>query len=215
MNLKKKIHNELINERETKKQSLIIETRIVNSQLRTLKNCDSYDCLIENLIKKVSVFKERNFSDAVITESVFDILTSLFGELDDSFWNETKSRLADHLINNLNIDEDLKDCVKEEILKTPNDEITKLMGDADFVSDKIATSYIECFQNKVLSSGVDRELGPVGKELRAAISNLLSDSGFLGNISGKINSQISDTLTKIQQKDKEVADEIKSTVIGS
>lgn len=214
MSLKKKIHNSLLVEKETKNQSLIIESKIINSHLSTLKNCEDIDCVVENLIKKTYTFKKKNFSDKLIKEGVFDILQSLFGDLDDNFWNDVKDRFSDHILINLKIDEGSKDCVKEKLMAVPNEEVSKMMSDADFVSDKVSEAYVECFQNTILKSGVDQELGTAGTELRNAITSLLNDQGFIQNLSGKISSQISDTLSKIQQKDEKIAGEIKTAVMG-
>lgn len=214
MSLKKKIHEQLVIENQTKKESLIIESKIVNSHLSVLKNCEDFDCLFENLFKKTSMFKERNFSTSLINEAVFDILKSLFGELDDSFWDEAKTRLADNVVTNLKIDDDLKDNVRMEIINTPNEEVSKLMMDKDLFAEKIARSYVGGFQDKFMSTGVDQELGPVGQELKSAVSNLLNDEGFIQNLSGKISVQISDTLDQIQKRDEKIADEIKTAVIG-
>lgn len=214
MGLKQKIHEQLLVENESRKESLIIESKIVNSHLSSLKKCDNFDCIFENLMSKVGMFKERNFSTKLINEAVFDILKSLFGELDDSFYEEVKSRLADNVIKNLKVDEQHKDCVKEAIIKTPNEDVAKLMSDQNYVAEKIARAYVECFSDQVLATGVDQELGTAGIELRAAITNLINDEGFIQNLSGKISSQISDTLQQIQKKDEEIADEIKTAVIG-
>ena len=214
MGLKQKIHEQLLVENESRKESLIIESKIVNSHLSSLKKCDNFDCIFENLMSKVGMFKERNFSTKLINEAVFDILKSLFGELDDSFYEEVKSRLADNVIKNLKVDEQHKDCVKEAIIKTPNEDVAKLMSDQNYVAEKIARAYVECFSDQVLATGIDQELGTAGIELRAAITNLINDEGFIQNLSGKISSQISDTLQQIQKKDEEIADEIKTAVIG-
>ena len=214
MGLKQKIHEQLLVENESRKESLIIESKIVSSHLSSIKKCEDFDCIFESLMSKVGMFKERNFSTKLINEAVFDILKSLFGELDDSFYEEVKSRLADNVIKNLKVDEQHKDCVKEAIIKTPNEDVAKLMSDQNYVAEKIARAYVECFSDQVLATGVDQELGTAGIELRAAITNLINDEGFIQNLSGKISSQISDTLQQIQKKDEEIADEIKTAVIG-
>ena len=214
MSLKQKIHEHLLVENESRKESLIIESKIVNSHLSSLKKCNTFDCIFESLMSKVGMFKERNFSTKLINEAVFDILKSLFGELDDSFYEEVKSRLADNVIKNLKVDEEHKDCVKDAITKTPNEDVAKLMSDQNYVAEKIARAYVECFSDQVLKTGVDQELGTAGTELRAAITNLINDEGFIQNLSGKISSQISDTLEQIKQRDEKVADEIRTTVIG-
>ena len=214
MGLKQKIHEQLLVENESRKESLIIESKIVSSHLSSIKKCEDFDCIFESLMSKVGMFKKRNFSTKLINEAVFDILKSLFGELDDSFYEEVKSRLADNVIKNLKVDEQHKDCVKEAIIKTPNEDVAKLMSDQNYVAEKIARAYVECFSDQVLATGVDQELGTAGIELRAAITNLINDEGFIQNLSGKISSQISDTLQQIQKKDEEIADEIKTAVIG-
>ncbi len=214
MSLKQKIHNRLLVESESRKESLIIESKIVSSHLSSLKKCGTFDCIFESLMLKVEMFKERNFSTKLVNEAVFDILKSLFGELDDSFYEEVKSRLADNVIKNLKVDEEHKDCVKDAIIKTPNEDVAKLMSDQNYVAEKIARAYVECFSDQVLKTGVDQELGTAGTELRAAITNLINDEGFIQNLSGKISSQISDTLEQIKQRDEKVADEIRTTVIG-
>jgi hypothetical protein len=214
MSLRKKIHNELISENQTKKESLIIESKIINSHLSTLKNCEDFDCVFESLVNKVNSFKKRNFSSSLINEAVFDILKSLFGDLDDSLMVEFKSRFADHINSNLKIDEQSKDCVKEAIMEVPNDEISKLMSDHDYVSEIVAHAYVECFRDNVLKTGVDQEMGTAGTELRNALNKLLDDSSFKSNLSGKISSQISDTLKGIQDRDEKLADKIRTTVTG-
>ena len=214
MSLRKKIHNELITENQTKKESLIIESKIINSHLSTLKNCEDFDCVFESLVNKVNSFKKRNFSSSLINEAVFDILKSLFGDLDDSLMVEFKSRFADHINSNLKIDEQSKDCVKEAIMEVPNDEISKLMSDHDYVSEIVAHAYVECFRDNVLKTGVDQEMGTAGTELRNALNKLLDDSSFRSNLSGKISSQISDTLKGIQDRDEKLADKIRTTVTG-
>jgi hypothetical protein len=214
MSLRKKIHNELITENQTKKESLIIESKIINSHLSTLKNCEDFDCVFESLVNKVNSFKKRNFSNSLINEAVFDILKSLFGDLDDSLMVEFKSRFADHINSNLKIDEQSKDCVKEAIMEVPNDEISKLMSDHDYVSEIVAHAYVECFRDNVLKTGVDQEMGTAGTELRNALNKLLDDSSFKSNLSGKISSQISDTLKGIQDRDEKLADKIRTTVTG-
>lgn len=214
MGLKQKIHEQLLVETESRRESLIIESKIVNSHLSSLKKCGTFDCIFESLMLKVEMFKERNFSTKLVNEAVFDILKSLFGELDDSFYEEVKSRLADNVIKNLKVDEEHKDCVKDAIIKTPNEDVAKLMSDQNYVAEKIARAYVECFSDQVLKTGVDQELGTAGTELRAAITNLINDEGFIQNLSGKISSQISDTLEQIKQRDEKVADEIRTTVIG-
>ena len=214
MSLRKKIHNELITENETKKQSLIIESKIINSHLSTLKNCEDFDCIFESLMKKVSSFNQRNFSNTIINEAILDILTSLFGDPDDNFYEELKHRFADHIISNLKIDEQSKDCVKEAIIKVPNEDITKLMSDHNYVSDIVANAYVECFRDNVLKTGIDQQMGTAGTELRNALNKLLDDQSFKSNLSGKISSQISDTLKGIKDRDEKLADKIRTTVIG-
>lgn len=214
MNLRKKIHTELLSENQRRNESLIIESKIIKSHLSTIKNCETFDCLFENILNKISKFKSKGFSDKLINESTFELITSLFGEPSESFWEEVKSRYADHIISNMKIEDEYKEHVKNEIIKTPNEDITKLMSDPDFVSDKIATSYVDYFQDKFLQSGVDQDLGPAGKEIKNAIASLLSDTGFMSRLSGKIGGQIETVLNKIKDRDEQIADKIKSTVMG-
>jgi hypothetical protein len=57
-------------------------------------------------------------------------------------------------------------------------------------------------------------MGTAGTELRNALNKLLDDSSFRSNLSGKISSQISDTLKGIQDRDEKLADKIRTTVTG-
>ena len=217
MSLKQRIHEHLLVEKEKNQEFRILENKIVKSHLLTLEKIDDSDELFESFISKVSMFQKRNFSTSVLKENVDDtigILKSLFGDPDDSFYEELKSRLADNIVNDLKIDEEFKDCVRSEITSTPNEEISQLMSDKDFISEKITRSYVECFEDRVLATGIDQELGTAGVELRAAISKSINDDGFRQNLSGKISGQISDTLEQIKQRDEKVADEIRTTVIG-
>lgn len=217
MSLKQRIHEHLLIEKEKNQEFRILENKIVKSHLLTLEKIDDSDELFESFISKVSMFQKRNFSTSVLKENVDDtigILKSLFGDPDDSFYEELKSRLADNIVNDLKIDEEFKDCVRSEITSTPNEEISQLMSDKDFISEKITRSYVECFEDRVLATGIDQELGTAGVELRAAISKSINDDGFRQNLSGKISGQISDTLEQIKQRNEKLADKIRTAVIG-
>lgn len=217
MSLKQRIHEHLLVEKEKNQEFRILENKIVKSHLLTLEKIDDSDELFESFISKVSMFQKRNFSTSVLKENVDDtigILKSLFGDPDDSFYEELKSRLADNIVNDLKIDEEFKDCVRSEITSTPNEEISQLMSDKDFISEKITRSYVECFEDRVLATGIDQELGTAGVELRAAISKSINDDGFRQNLSGKISGQISDTLEQIKQRNEKLADKIRTAVIG-
>lgn len=217
MSLKQRIHEHLLVEKEKNQEFRILENKIVKSHLLTLEKIYDSDELFESFISKVSMFQKRNFSTSVLKENVDDtigILKSLFGDPDDSFYEELKSRLADNIVNDLKIDEEFKDCVRSEITSTPNEEISQLMSDKDFISEKITRSYVECFEDRVLATGIDQELGTAGVELRAAISKSINDDGFRQNLSGKISGQISDTLEQIKQRNEKLADKIRTAVIG-
>lgn len=213
MSLRKKIHTELINENQTRKETILIESKIINSQFSTLKNCDTIDCVLVQIMEKADNFKKRNFSKKLIQEGVFEIMTSLFGQLDDDIWEEAKSRLANKVINSLSVPEEYKECIKEKILKTPNEEVTKLMSDTEFFADKVAIAYIECFQDDALKSTSELQ-GPMAKQLYDGIKSLTNDSGFIARVSGKASPDIDKSLEGVRKKEEEIADKLKAIVLG-
>lgn len=214
MSLKKKIHNELINENQSRKETILIETKIINSQFSVLKNCDSIDNILVQIMEKADNLKKRNFSNKLIQEGVFDIMSSLFGELDDDLWNEAKTRLANRVVDSLSVPEIYKDCIKDKILKTPNEDVTKLMTDTEFFADKVALAYIECFQDNILQSSSDLQSGPMAKQLYDGIKSLTNDSGFIARISGKATPDIDKSLEGVRKKEEELADKLKAIVLG-
>lgn len=215
MSLKNKIHTELLKENHRKESSLILETKILNNQFSTLKSCDDFDTLFETIQHKVNVFNQKQFSKKTINESLFNILQSLFGDFDTDFWGTVKERMSDWVSTKMEIEPWAQDDVKSEINSTPNEEVPKLFSDSDYMANKVAKGYIKGFQNNVMSSGIDRELGgKTGQVFKDTVMSLMNDEKYLANLSGKISSQIGDDLQKINDKMDSKAEQIRTTVIG-
>ena len=215
MDLKGKIHKELLKENNQKKSFFILETKILNNQFSTLKTCDNFNCLFESIQNKITLFNNKNFDVQNINESLFNILQSLFGDFDVDFWDTVKNRMSDWVTTKMGIDSWASDSVKNEIVSTPNEEVPKLFSDNDFIADKIAKGYVKGFQDNVISSGIDQELGgKTGQVFKNTVMSLMNDEKYLANLSGKISSQIGDDLKKINDKMDSKAEQIKSTVIG-
>lgn len=215
MSLKNKIHKELLKENHRKESSLILETKILNNQFSTLKSCDDFDCLFENIQKKVNIFNQKNFNKQTINESLFNILQSLFGDFDSDFWSTVKVRMGDWVSTKMEVEPWAVESVKTEINTTPNEEVPKLFSDTDFMADKIAKGYVKGFQDNVISSGIDSQLGgKTGQVFKNTVMSLMNDEKYLANLSGKISSQIGDDLQKINDKMDSKAEQIRTTVIG-
>lgn len=215
MSLKNKIHRELLKENHRKESSLILETKILNNQFSTLKSCDDFDTLFETIQHKVNVFNQKQFSKKTINESLFNILQSLFGDFDSDFWNTVKTRMGEWVSTKMEVEPWAVDSVKEEIGSTPNEEVPKLFSDNDFMADKVAKGYIKGFQDNIISSGIDTQLGgKTGQVFKNTVMSLMNDDRYLANLSGKISSQIGDDLQKINDKMDSKAEQIRTTVIG-
>jgi hypothetical protein len=215
MSLKNKIHTELLKENHRKESSLILETKILNNQFSTLKTCEDFDCLFETIQNKVSLFNNKNFNKQNINESLFNILQSLFGDFDSDFWGTVKNRMGDWVTTKMEIEPWASESVKKEISETPNEEVPKLFSDSDFMADKVAKGYVKGFQDNVISSGVDQQLGgKTGQVFKNTVMSLMNDEKYLANLSGKISSQIGDDLKTINDKMDSKAEQIRSTVIG-
>ncbi len=61
MNLRNKLRGALLEEKQNK-NSLVIESKILDGHFGTLKNCSDIDSLIETTIHKVNTFQNKNFS---------------------------------------------------------------------------------------------------------------------------------------------------------
>lgn len=215
MSLKNKIHTELLKENHRKESSLILETKILNNQFSTLKTCEDFDCLFENIQNKVSLFNNKNFNKQNINESLFNILQSLFGDFDSDFWGTVKNRMGDWVTTKMEIEPWASESVKKEISETPNEEVPKLFSDSDFMADKVTKGYVKGFQDNIISSGVDQQLGgKTGQVFKDTVMSLMNDEKYLANLSGKISSQIGDDLKTINDKMDSKAEQIRSTVIG-
>jgi len=215
MDLKGKIHKELLKENNQKKSSFILETKILNNQFSTLKSCDDLDSLFEQIQYKVVKFNNKKFNKQNINESLFNILQSLFGDFDSDFWDTVKNRMGDWVTTKMDIDPWASESVKTEIVSTPNEEVPKLFSDNDFIADKIAKGYIKGFQDNIVTSGIDQQLGgKTGQVFKNTVMSLMNDERYLANLSGKISSQIGDDLNKINDKMDSKAEQIRSTVIG-
>lgn len=215
MSLKNKIHTELLKENHRKESSLILETKILNNQFSTLKSCDNFECLFENIQSKVNTFNQKNFNKSVINESLFNILQSLFGEFDSDFWGTVKNRMGDWVSTKMEVEPWAQDAVKQEIIATPNEEVPKLFSDRDYMADKVAKGYVKGFQDNIISSGIDSELGgKTGQVFKNTVMSLMNDEKYLANLSGKISSQIGDDLQKINDKMDSKAEQIRNTVVG-
>jgi hypothetical protein len=215
MSLKNKIHTELLKENHRKESSLIFESKILNGQFSTLKSCDDLDSLFEQIQYKVVKFNNKKFNKQNINESLFNILQSLFGDFDSDFWDTVKNRMGDWVTTKMDIDPWASESVKNEIVSTPNEEVPKLFSDNDFIADKIAKGYIKGFQDNIVTSGIDQQLGgKTGQVFKNTVMSLMNDERYLANLSGKISSQIGDDLKKINDKMDSKAEQIRSTVIG-
>lgn len=213
MNLRKKIHQELISENENREQSMLLESKIIRSHFSKIKNCDSMDCITETLIEKITLFKNKNFSPKLIRENVFDIMTSLFGELDESFYEEAKRRTIDTAFKDLPLEDEYKECMKSKILSNTELDPIKLIEDTDYLSDKVSLAYIECFQEKTIGSFKPTS-GSMSQELYNGIQSLTNDSGLLARISNKASKPIDSSLSNVRKKQEEIADKLRNIVLG-
>ena len=215
MSLKNKNNTELLKENSRNESSWIFESEILNGQFSTLKSCDDLDSLFEQIQYKVVKFNNKKFNKQNINESLFNILQSLFGDFDSDFWDTVKNRMGDWVTTKMDIDPWASESVKNEIVSTPNEEVPKLFSDNDFIADKIAKGYIKGFQDNIVTSGIDQQLGgKTGQVFKNTVMSLMNDERYLANLSGKISSQIGDDLKKINDKMDSKAEQIRSTVIG-
>jgi hypothetical protein len=123
--------------------------------------------------------------------------------------------MGDWVTTKMDIDPWASESVKNEIVSTPNEEVPKLFSDNDFIADKIAKGYIKGFQDNIVTSGIDQQLGgKTGQVFKNTVMSLMNDERYLANLSGKISSQIGDDLKKINDKMDSKAEQIRSTVIG-
>jgi hypothetical protein len=215
MSLKKKIHSKLLFESEKKEESLILENRILTTQFSKLKECSNYDSLIEGIISKVNTFQDKNFSNKLIKESLFDILQSLFGEFDSDFWDTTKEKLGDWICDKLEFDGMVREKVIEEIKNTPNEEVSELFSNCGFLTDKVATGVLNGFNQNIGMSDMDIELGgKTGQTFKNTLQSVIGSDSFRNQVKNKMTGEICTELKKVSDKMDGKAEEIRNTIIG-
>lgn len=215
MSLKNKIHSKLLFESEKKQESLILENRILTNQFSKLKEFSDYNTLFENIFNKVGSFQEKNFSNKLINESLFDILQSLFGEFDSDFWETTKEKLGDWICDKLEFDGVIREKVIKEIKNTPNEEVPELFSNCGFLTDKVSRGVLDGFYYNIESSDMDLDLGgKTGKTFKDTLHSVIGSDTFHNQVKNKMTGEICAELKKVSDKMDGKAEEIRNTIIG-
>ena len=212
MNLKEKLRGALLEEKENK-NSLVIESKILDGHFGTLKNCSNMNSLIETTIHKVNTFQNKNFSNKLINESLFNMLQGLFGDFDSEFFGTVKSRLADWISDKMEFDGWVRNAVKVEIENVSDEDVPKLFSDCRFLTDKVSKGMIQGFGDNILATGIDTELGSkTGQVFKSSVQTIMGDDNFHRDLQDKMMGEICSELKKVSDKMDAKAEEIRNSI---
>lgn len=216
MKLKEKIRKNLVEQKETK-NSLLVERKITQSQFSTLKNCKSYDELIENIIYKVNTFESKGFNNNVISESLIKVLRTLFGDFSDDFYSKVMSKYSEWLSQKMdftNEKEWISDAITKKISEVPHEDFEKLFN-CRYLAELMTEAVMEGFEDKVLSSGIDKKMGgEIGKKFKELVVTASKDSGVQRELEESLREKICPELEKVIQKMESKKEQIKTQLMS-
>jgi len=212
MKLKDKIHKTLIEQKEGK-SSLVVESRISESQFLTLKKSKNKKELIENIIYRVNILEDRGFNSKVINESLIKVLRTLFGDFDDNFYTNLKTTYSNWLADKMNFTgekEWIRNAITNKIMETSSEDFEKLFN-CRYIAELMSEAVMGDFEEKILSSGVDKKLGgALGEKFRDLIVSAANDSGVQKDLEETVREKICPEIDKINQKMEAKKEQIKS-----
>lgn len=215
MKLKEKIHRTLVEEKENK-GSLIIERKITQSKFSTLKRCKNYTELIENIIYQVNKFNNKGFNNTVISESLIKVLRTLFGDFSDEFYTNVMTKYSEWLSQKMNFTEEkewISDAITKRISEVPHEDFEKLFN-CRYLAELMTEAVMEGFEDKVLSSGVDKKMGgEIGEKFKELVVTASKDSGVQRDLEESIREKICPELDKVIQKMEAKKEQIKTQLM--
>jgi hypothetical protein len=209
MTLRKRIHETLVEN----KSSLLVESRISEAQFLTLSSCNTKTELIENIIYRVNLLEDRNFNKKVINESLIKVLRTLFGDFDESFYTGLKTTYANWLSDKMDFSNEkewIREAITNKIMETTNEDFEKLFT-CRYLAELMTDAVMSDFENKVLSSGIDKKLGgPVGEKFKDLIVQATNDSGVQKDLEETMREKICPEIEKINAKMDAKKEQIKT-----
>lgn len=212
MKLKEKIHENLVEQ----KNSFLIESKISDAQFLTLKSCQTYTELIENIIYKVNTLEDRGFNQRVISESLVKVLRTLFGDFSDEFYENVMMKYSQWLSDKMDFNNEkewIRDAISKKISEVPHEDFEKLFS-CRYLAELMTQAVMEDFENNILSSGIDKKLGGnLGEKFRELIVAASNDSGVQKDLEETMREKICPEIEKVVSKMDAKKEQIKSLLM--
>lgn len=219
MSIKKILKDKLIETKE-KKSNLLQESNIVknrfnfileSSQLKTKKHLKNV--FEKTLIEAVNLH-EQGFSEKIISENlegVFTILNTVFKGKDDDIKREFRDTGVNMVLSSLNLDDssDMKMHIEKALKSTDSKDVTKLLTDYKFLSDKLAEASVNAFVEH-LSQEIGEEFMDV---VNSSIKEVIRSSDLKDKISDRTTRFTRPLIDRINQKLEDKLKSVKSSLI--
>ena len=227
-NLKNKLH-ESLKEVKSKKNSLLIESKIVKSRLSLLVNENAmsdqkeFNKMFEKLMIERTILMNQGITESVINEGLVDSFLGIFGGFFSEFPTVLGERFTAWLMEGL-FGPTYKDSLLAQTIVVGIGNVIRKgqfskLKDCDFLSNVIADSIVEGYFKKML----DQKLaggsfssnlwgGGIIDMIRNQISTSILDSRFVDGLENKIASVICPKIEKFASNTKNVIDDAKSKI---
>jgi len=216
MSIRKTIRENLL-EVESKKKSLLQESKIINSRFKiigegvnTLSKIQTKKTF-DTILSECNYLKNQGYNESLINEGFLEVMSDLFGEEGPQFWDTVKTKLSDYISSKFGVDDWMKEKMIEGIGNVEIEEIPKLFTDCRFLVQKITDAAMEGFNDNISIQGNDNTVPGI---FRQSLDNVIGGDDFRRKLEDSFTTVVCPAMGQINQNMVNKLEDFKKTMFS-
>jgi hypothetical protein len=201
MSIRKTIRENLL-EVETKKKSLLQESKIISSRFKIIgegvntKSKIQTKKTFDKILSECNYLKKQGYNESLINEGFLEVMSDLFNNEGPQFWDSVKTKLSDYISSKFGVDNWMRDKMIEGIGSVEIDEIPLLFTDCRFLVQKITDAAMEGFNENIPVEGGSNTVPGI---FRQSLDNVVGGDDFRRNLEDSFTTVVCPAMGQINQ----------------
>jgi len=216
MSIRKTIRENLL-EVETKKKSLLQESKIISSRFKIIgegvntKSKIQTKKTFDKILSECNYLKKQGYNESLINEGFLEVMSDLFNNEGPQFWDSVKTKLSDYISSKFGVDNWMKDKMIEGIGNVEIDEIPLLFTDCRFLVQKITDAAMEGFNENIPVEGGSNTVPGI---FRQSLDNVVGGDDFRKNLEDSFTTVVCPAMGQINQNMANKLEDFKKTMFS-
>jgi len=216
MSIKKTIRESLL-EVESKKKTLIQESKIINGRFKIIaegvntKSKIQTKKALDKVLSECNYLKTQGYNQTLINEGFLEVMGDLFNNEGPQFWDTVKTKLSDYITSKFGVDKWMKEKMIEGIGNVEIEEIPKLFTDCRFLVQKMTDAAMEGFGENISVEGGSNTVPGI---FRQSLDKVIGGDDFRKNLEDSFTTVVCPAMGQINQNMANKLEDIKKTMFS-